>query len=264
MNLTRTEVKYLRSLSRKKARQAEGKFVLEGWRALREALDARAQIEYIAVDSLHAERDELRDFQRRGISIKQVSSRELEQIADTVHSQGVVALVRQRQFSVNDVIQTNASLIVAADALTDPGNLGTVLRTCEWFGASGALLGSGSVELHNEKVVRSSAGAIFHLPIAEEVELVAGVGRARDLGFRVIVAAGDAGTDFTECDFGAKSVLVLGNEGHGVTPAVRDMADLTIRIPKFGRVESLNVGVACGIILARIRAMSKPGAQATG
>ena len=253
MNLTKTEVKYLRSLSRKKARQVERRFVLEGWRALREALDAGVPIEYIAVDPAHAERDELREVWQRGVPVKHVGPRDLEQIADTVHSQGVVALLRQRCHTPDDVFHPHAALIVAMDALTDPGNLGTVLRTCDWFGVNGVLLGCGSVELHNEKVVRSSAGAIFHLPVAEDVDLIAALARAREAGFRGLAAAGDAAVDYSHCDFGAKTLLILGNEGHGVAPAVRSAADGAVCIPKFGRVESLNVGVACGIILAQVR-----------
>src|SRR5207302_9819131 len=120
-------------------------------------------------------------------------------------------------------------------------------------GADGVLLGAGSVELHNEKVVRSSAGSIFHLPIAEDVDLTAALTRAGGAGFRTLVAAGDAAEDYSDCDFGAKTLLVLGNEGRGVAPAVRAAAAGAVRVPKYGRVESLNVGVACGIILAQVR-----------
>src|SRR5262249_47745376 len=155
------EVKYLRSLAQKKVRQAEGKFILEGRRSLREAVDAGAQIDFVAIVSSEVGLDELLTLRQRGIPIKRARPDDLDQFADTVHSQGVVALVRQQQHELEDVLPPEASLIVAADTLSDPGNLGTILRTCEWFGVEGLLLGAGCVELHNQKVVRSSAGAIF-------------------------------------------------------------------------------------------------------
>jgi TrmH family RNA methyltransferase len=108
--------------------------------------------------------------------------------------------------------------------------------------------------LYNEKVVRSSVGSLLHLPVAEDVDLVAALGEARRRGFTVVAASGNAQQSYLTARYGAKNVLVLGSEAHGLSGKVRAAADLIVGIPRYGRVESLNVGVACGILLAHLRA----------
>jgi TrmH family RNA methyltransferase len=185
--------------------------------------------------------------------VHEIDAASLEAVAGTVQAQGILALVAQKTFSVSDILTPEVMLVVAVDAVGDPGNLGTLLRTCDWFGVDGVLLGKGSVELHNEKVVRSTAGSVLHLRVAEEVELVAALAEARRQGFTVVTASGDGAVDYLAPVYGFKNVFVFGSEAHGVSADVRGVSNAVVRIPRFGRVESLNVGVACGILLAHLR-----------
>src|SRR4051794_26017338 len=143
MRLSKGEARYLRSLQQKKARDREKKFVIEGWRALGEALGSPAVIEYVAV-SPGGRADDfaeiVRELERRTIPLKQADDTLLARATSTVQPQGVLALVVQRTFSVHDLLNERAGLIVAADAVADPGNVGTLLRTCDWFGADGVML----------------------------------------------------------------------------------------------------------------------------
>src|SRR5262249_47015244 len=123
-------------------------------------------------------------------------------------------------------------------------------------------LGRGSAELYNEKVVRSSVGSLLHLPVAEDVDLAAALGEARRLGFTVVAASGDAPVSYLTASYGTKNLLALGSEAHGLSGEVRASADLVVSIPRYGRVESLNVGVACGILLAHLRAGAAPSLSA--
>jgi len=261
MKLSKAEIKYLRSLSQKKYRDEEQKFVLEGWKPLRDALAARAPIEFIAIVSQSAlvaeHRAIVSDAAAQGIAVRELTELELHQITDTVHSQGVIALVRQLNAQLSEFLEGEETLLVACDELNDPGNLGSIVRTCDWFGVDGMLLSAGSVSLYNEKVVRATAGSIFHLPVVEGCDLLNDLAHLRQADYTIVATAMDGETSVTDLRSIEKLVLVLGSEAHGIRTELRAMADHVAAIPKFGQAESLNVGVACGIILAGIRGNSK-------
>lgn len=257
MRMSKAEVKYLRSLSQKKVRDKEGKFVLEGWRALKEALNSGYKIDYVAVLPKFLEDGDyaklLGEIRSRKIEVKEIGELELKAVSGTVHSQGVVALVEERRFELSLRTIAQAKVVVAADAVSDPGNLGSILRTCDWFGVDLVILGKGCVELYNEKVVRSTAGSIFHLQVLEGVDLIEALPQMRSWGFSIVALSGDAKVSYDEHKFAEKSVLVLGSEAHGLSKQVRSVVDASVKIPKFGHAESLNVGVACGIVLAHLK-----------
>ena len=261
MQISKAELKYLASLSRKKVRSEERKFLLEGWRALKEVINSPSVVEMVAVLPRYLEDPDyaklLDQLKQRRTPIKEISQGDLKKVADTVHSQGVVALVRQRQFALDDRLVEGARLIVAADEVNDPGNLGSILRSADWFGADGVLLGKGCVELYNEKVVRSTVGSIFHIPVAEGLDLSEALNAMKKRGFLIVALSGDGPKRYSEVDVKGKTVFVLGNEAHGVSAGVRRVADDIVKIPRFGKAESLNVGVACGIMLAYARAATK-------
>lgn len=261
MQISRAELKYLASLSQKKVRSEEQKFLLEGWRALKEVINSSHKIEMVAVLQRYLEDPDyeriLSQLKQRRTAVKEISPADLKKVADTVHSQGVLALVHQRQFPLNDEFLRRARLVVAADSLSDPGNLGSILRSADWFGVDAVLLGKGCVELHNEKVVRATVGSMFHLPVVENLDLPATLAAMKESGFLIVVLSGDGDKIYTEQGVQGKTVFVLGSEAHGVSADVRHLADVVVKIPRVGSAESLNVGVACGIMLAHARAQIK-------
>lgn len=268
MNVSKSEIKYLRSLSQKKVRQQEKKFLLEGWRALKEALNSGPpgrgrtgfKIEYVAMLPRFIDDPDYsnitKELAKRRIEVKEMTEADLNSVADTVHAQGVVALIHQKSFDLSDRGLKQASLIVAADGVSDPGNLGSILRTCDWFGVDLLFLGRGCVELYNEKVIRSTVGSIFHLAAIEGVDLPNELLNLKKLGFSIIALAGDGSVAYQQHSFERRTVLVVGSEAHGVSKEVRAVADHVVKIPKYGKAESLNLGVACGIVLAHVRSMS--------
>ena len=255
--LSLNERKYLHSLSQKKIRHAERKFLLEGWRALREALNSPSAIEMVVMQPRYLLDPDyqkiISEIRARRIPLKEGSELEFQKIADTVHSQGVVALVRQQEHRLDEPAFKRGSLLLALDAVADPGNLGTVLRSAAWFGVDGVLLGKGSVELYNEKVVRSTVGALFHMPVVEGVELEQVLPSLKQEGFLIVAASGAAPTVYTEMPVRSKIVIVLGSEAHGVGKGILKEAEMVVKIPRYGNAESLTLGVACGILLAYIR-----------
>jgi TrmH family RNA methyltransferase len=253
MRLTRAEIDAYRALRRKEGRATAGQFLLEGWRALTAALAADASIVSVAVRTDELERPELDALKKGGIPLGTLSERELARISATEHSQGVVARVRMPQHDLAKLFNTGDRLVLALDAVGDPGNLGTLIRTADWFGVAGVLLGHGCVDPFNEKVVRATAGSLFHVPFVDNLDLPAVLCDARSAEFQITVADTGGVTAMSDWRPAKRNVIVLGSEAHGVSAGIRDGADLVVAIPRFGSAESLNVGVAAGILLAQAR-----------
>jgi TrmH family RNA methyltransferase len=164
-------------------------------------------------------------------------------ISATESAQGVIALVRPPEWTLDDVFTTPA-LVVVLDALQDPGNAGTIVRTAEAFGATGAIFLKGSVSPHNPKTLRASAGSLFRLPYVSATTL------ARP-GVQLYAAVANAPRTLHDVDLAAPCALIVGNEAHGVSPELRAAAT-EISIPTTG-VESLNAAVAAAVLLYEAR-----------
>lgn len=258
MSLTKNKLKELRELTHKKHRDEQGKFLVEGVRLVCEALhsDYKVLEAFYTADLSEQSGGEplLQTLKKKTASVYQITNREMEILAETVTFQGVVAVVKQKKFSVDTILQRNGaqSILVAFDGVADPGNVGTMVRTCDWFGVDGILLGRNSVELYNPKVLRATMGGVFHLPIAEGVDLLSTVSNAKNLGYEVYVADPKGETHFDRVKYSTKSLLVFGNEAWGVSDQVKQLADAKICIRRYGAGESLNVGVACGVVLSAL------------
>jgi RNA methyltransferase, TrmH family len=247
----------LRSLTQKKVREREMKFVIEGWKSLKDALSSDFKIEFVAMKREYADDPDyasfVREIGKRGIELKDISEVEIKQVSDTVHAQGVLALLRQKTRSIDDVLKTESSLAVFLDRIADPGNMGTIVRTCDWFGVDCLILSEGCVDLYNEKVVRSTSGSVFHIPVVENMETNPTLLQLKERGFQIIAASGDAKISYVEARYKEKKVIVFGNEARGIHSEVHRLADVDVSIPRRGKAESLNVAIACGIILSHLR-----------
>ncbi len=163
--------------------------------------------------------------------------------------QGVAALVRCKEFSLEDVLaRASAGPILAIAGIQDPGNLGTILRSAEAFGAGGVILGQGTAGLFNSKVIRASAGSVFRLPIAR-AKLEEALGRMRELGLRLVATSSHKGVRLDEAKLTAPLAIFVGSEGAGVPRDLITEMDEVIVIPHSPQVESLNAGVAASIVL---------------
>jgi len=167
--------------------------------------------------------------------------------------QGVAALVRLKEFSLDDVMERlPVGPIVVVVGLQDPGNLGTILRSAEAFGSAGAILGQGTVSHFNAKVIRSSAGSVFRLPIvaAKSTGAMAAVSaKLLALGVRRFATSSHKGTPLDEAPLGGPAAIFIGSEGAGLPRSLVAQVDETIVIPHSDHVESLNAGVAASIVL---------------
>jgi len=179
-------------------------------------------------------------------------------LVSTESPQGVAALVRLKEFSLDDILERlQVGPILALAGLQDPGNLGTILRSSEAFGCSGVILGEGTVSPFNSKVVRASAGSVFRLPIVHAhaqgksaAGKLAEVSRKlREHGVRLVATSSHKGTPLDQADLKGATAIFFGNEGAGLPRDVMSTMDEVIAIPHTPQVESLNAGVAASIVL---------------
>jgi RNA methyltransferase, TrmH family len=178
-------------------------------------------------------------------------------VSGTETPQGIAALVRPHSFSFEDILRGGVPLVVVLVGVQDPGNVGTILRSAEALGATGAIASHGTAHPHAPKVMRASAGSALRFPVVRGAAAPVAIAQLRVSGLRIIAAStsaasasGDAGALAPEkIDFRAPSAILIGNEGGGLPPEVERSADALVRIPLAEPVESLNAAVAASLLL---------------
>ncbi len=257
--LSTVRFKSLRLLLQKKHRMKEGRCLIEGRRFVADAFQAGVKPELVLVTgefASHREGGELLRLARdAGVPVRTVTDGQLTALSETVTAQGIIAVVPLPGVTADRLPGrgSRGALIVALDGVSDPGNVGTIVRTCAWFGADGIILGEGTAELSNPKLLRSTMGAVFRIPVVASVDLLESVRGLKEEGFRMVIADPEGSDDAGIFGAGGNVLLVFGSEAHGVRPGLATMADARYGIPKYGTGESLNVSVAVGIALARYR-----------
>ena len=172
--------------------------------------------------------------------------------------QGVAALAKVKSFTLDDMLRPYQPLIVAMSGLQDPGNLGTILRSAEAFGASGVLVGEGTVSQFNTKAVRASAGSVFRLPVLG-MKLGEAIPRLREAGLRLVATSSHGGTPADQANLAGPLALFIGNEGAGLPRELMSQMDETVVVAHPGQVESLNAAVAASILLYESARQRKAG-----
>ena len=205
-----------------------------------------------------------------GIGTEAVSDPVFQYLSDTKSPQGILAVVRQMKYEVEDLMGASpdsaaqkadaahadsamaghaAPLIAVLENVQDPGNLGTILRSCEAAGASGILLSRGCADLYSPKVTRSTMGSIFRVPFAYAEHLSDAVTYLKKQGVRVLAAHLQGSVDLYEVSFTGPTAILIGNESRGLTDEMAALSSQAVRIPMSGSVESLNAAVAASVIL---------------
>jgi RNA methyltransferase, TrmH family len=254
MEATKRQLSMLRSLRSRKGRRDTGLFLLEGVRLCGEALEGAVEVEAVLVDSaLGSDSDAARialALEARGARLLHGKTSLVQSVSDTVQSQGIVAAARWKDAALADLDYEAGVRILALDRVSDPGNVGTIIRTAAWFGMGGIILSRECADILNPKVVRSTMGGLFHLPIVRDIVLSQAVPELKSLGFRVSAAVLGGTDDYHSWAESDRSLLLLGSEAHGIDDALLAHADTKITIPKRGKGESLNVAITAGILMA--------------
>ncbi|MFT3861448.1 TrmH family RNA methyltransferase [Micropruina sp.] len=242
-----------RALLRSKERKASGTFLAEGPQAVREALKQPGVVEavFFRWAAVHDHVDLLAACREARTTHYAVSEQNIATISDTVTPQGVVAVCRQVDVSLEQGLEGAPRLVVICAQIRDPGNAGTVIRCADAFGADAVILSSDSVEVYNPKTVRASVGSIFHLPLVVGVDLADAIEACRAAGLQVFATDGEAGTELTDLTgrLAEPTAWVMGNESWGLPVEHLRLADTTVAVPIYGAAESLNLATAAAVCL---------------
>ncbi len=246
------KVKRVRELLAKRSeRDASAAFVVEGVRLVEEALVSLWPVElvlYCGQLSLRGQKI-LTNLANAGADIEEIASHVMDSLTDTETSQGILAVIRRREIAFPD----EGDFFVIADAIRDPGNLGTLIRTCAAAGVNGLILTPGSVDPFAPKVIRAGMGAQFRLPIhtADWHDIATDL-HSRPKPVRILLSDVEGGRTAWQSDLRSPLALVIGSEAEGVSAAARQAADDRIHIPMPGKSESLNAAIAAGILIFEV------------
>ncbi len=240
-----TLFKATKKLKEKRARIKEEKYIIEGFRLVEEAFKAGCEIETLIIEEKSKDKIE-QWFSKYEIEAKQflMSTDLFNQLTSTETPQGVIAVVKMQKDSNNK----GGEFYLLCDKVQDPGNLGTIIRTAHAAGVSGIILTKGTVDVYNDKVLRSTMGSIFYIPIIHDDDLQY-TKSLKDDGFKIVATSLQESKNFFDVDLKGKVILTVGNEGNGVSKEIFDICDTKVKIPMPGCAESLNVSIASSIIL---------------
>jgi len=272
-----------RKLHRRAERAATGRFLVEGAQAVGEALAVpvspvspdsdsgqegarprgpRSATEvFVTTAATHRHRQLLDAASARGARISTITDRAATALSETVTPQGIFAVCPTVDVPLADALRGRPRLVAVLVGVADPGNAGTVIRVADAAGADAVVLAGDSVDPHNGKCVRASAGSLFHLPLALVRDPAEALAALRGAGLRLLAAHPRASVDLgTVRGLDGATAWVFGSEAHGLAPDLRRAVDEAVAVPIYGRAESLNLATAAAVCLYRSAAQQRLGA----
>ena len=249
-NVRAPKVARARRLLKRGFRESDGLFLAEGPQACREAATAGKVKElFLTQEVFDRYSDIVSAINESGAEITICTEAVIEQFSSTVSPQGMTAVVPMWDQDPSELFKSGTNLVVALTAVRDPGNAGSVIRVADAAGANGVVMSTDSVDLFNPKVVRSSVGSIFHLPISVGQELAETISAARAAGMQVLAADVNGVSLYGGVDLAKPTMWVFGNEAWGIPAEVLELVDQVVSIPIYGKAESLNLATASAVCL---------------
>jgi RNA methyltransferase, TrmH family len=249
--ITKSELKYYNSLLQKKFRNLENKFLAEGKKVVLEGLKSSYQAEIIFITQKFVQKEEeyirlLKTFNTRIVKLKSI---DFKRISETRTPEGIAAVFENKKSELN-FSSLRDSILIYIEDISDPGNLGTIIRNCDWFGVKNILLSKKSAETFNPKVIRASMGSVFHLNVFEDVD-IKDIEFFKESGYKYICADIE-GENIFNAGKNDKIILFLSNESKGPSNELLSLMDGKVTIPGKGKAESLNVASASAVLLAEL------------
>jgi RNA methyltransferase, TrmH family len=247
-----------RRLTRRAVRRETGRFLAEGPQAVREAL-ARPDVVVEIFATAEALSRHASVVEAAAVPVAQISRKAAAALSETVHPQGIVAVCRRVDVPLADAFARRPRLGAALVEPNDPGNLGAILRTADAAGADAVAVGGGGVDVYNGKAVRASAGSLFHLDVVVDVVVADLLTAARSAGLLILATTSGGSRDLDDVPLAEPTLWLFGNEARGLPASVVEAADENVRVPIYGRAESLNLAAATALCLyASARAQVRP------
>jgi RNA methyltransferase, TrmH family len=260
-----TRIKQARRLATRAFRRKTGQFLVEGPQAVREALGQLGVVQEIYAElGVEDRHRDIRDLARAArVPWQHADVTALETLTDTVTSQGLVAVCRLIDATLEEAVGTDPRLLAVGVQVRDPGNAGTLVRCADAAGADAVVFSTESVDPHNPKAVRASVGSLFHLPVTTGVDIIQAMASWRERDIQVLAADSYGEVDLDDCiasgALAMPTAWLFGNEAHGLPDLVCARADKVVRVPIYGKAESLNLSTAAAVCLyASARAQRRP------
>lgn len=236
------KVKEWKKLHSKKGRLKAKAFIVEGFHLIEEAYRTDQEIVELIIQEGVENPGWIQDE-----NVYLVSEQVFKDLSQTEAPQGIAAVIKISGQSI-----PNDGPVLLVDAVQDPGNLGTMIRTADAAGFSKVVLGKGTVDLYNDKVIRSTQGSLFHISI-EQAELLKEIPKLQKNGYSVWGTTLKRASNYAEIKAEEKTAIIVGNEGAGVAEDLLELADELVKIPIYGKAESLNVAIAAAILMYHVR-----------
>ncbi len=245
-------VKEIKTLANKKYREEKKLYFIEGIRFIEEAFKENVHIEKILISEKLASNkggeEVLAKINASGCNTYMLNEKLFKEISETENPQGVLAVLKTRQYGFSDIIRENNFLLIL-ESIQDPGNMGTIIRTADAAGVTGIVMSKGCVDIYNPKVLRSTMGSIFRVPIYMSEDLRETIDSIKLRGMKVYAAHLKGRLNYFEADLKGNTAVIIGNEANGISDMAAGCSDELLKIPMFGTIESLNASVAASILM---------------
>lgn len=251
MNLQKISVSLLKEISKlklKKYREEKNSFLIESEKILIEALKSNWKVKeiYLTKDNFQL-LNKLQEIQSlKDCKLFELSEKEFKKISSEITPSGIAAKIEKKKFGLDLLFEKKNKIIPAFERISDPGNLGTVIRSADWFGFKNIVLSEGSIELTNPKVIKASMGSLFHLNIFEGIDLKNFIIQMRKNNY-IILGTTTRGKDISKFNFDGYYILIFGNESKGISNETLNLCDELLTIPSYGSAESLNLAISASI-----------------
>lgn len=249
------KVKRLVNLKKKrKLRDEEHVFLVEGIRMFREVPVDELQEVYVSESFYKKEKALVNAIaEKAGVHVEVLTDTVFAHASDTKTPQGVLCVVRQKSYKLDDLLKGEKRHLLVLDNLQDPGNMGTIVRTAEGAGVTGVFMSRDCVDIYNPKTIRSTMGSIYRMPFYYAEDILEAIRKIKDAGIKVYAAHLDGKKSYDEEDYVSSCAFLIGNEGNGLREETAKMADHYIIIPMSGEVESLNAAIAASVLMFEVK-----------
>lgn len=232
-----------------KARNEQSAFVIEGIKMFEESRDGGNLIKAYFSESFYQEKMISDPDYFTSYPYEVITDSVFKEIADTLTPQGVLAIVKKPEYSLESMLTPSSASLVLLEDIRDPGNLGTIVRTAEAAGVTGIILSKTSVDMYNPKVIRSTMGAIYRTPFIYVEDFTETLKLLKENGVSIYAAHLSGKCYYDEVNYTGKSAIMIGNEANGLTDESTNLATQYIKIPMEGKVESLNAAIAASLLM---------------
>ncbi len=250
------KVKYTRSLLKTKTRNKESKFIIEGYRILTLAIECRASIDYVFINEDFEKKQEHKDFleilNQKNVKVYKTTNKIFEDFIDTENTQGIIGVVKSKNRSLESDLTDENRFVLVLDRIQDPGNMGTIIRTADAAGVDAIIALKGCVDIYNPKVIRSTMGSIFDMNIIHSTQEEA-VRILKLKKFDIVSSYLNTNNYYNDIEYNYKTALVIGNEANGINDELVSKSDVLVKIPIYGKAESLNAAISSAILMYEIK-----------